>query len=165
MIMKIKFNVSLRQMNARKLVYFLSSPNPGHHIRLYALKSLNLPSFLMTWLSDRKPSWPQIPPAPASSSYFGRRSLWTLASLFTLLWLVWPRASGLNMGAYSVWGSVNQTLFPWPALPTRLLSALVSVWLPSNLTKCYLSYLYVSIDTFLCISGNNLLCPMIFIPF
>ena len=165
MIMKLKFNVSLRQRNARKLVFSFVPYTPGHRIRLYAVKSLNLPSFLMTWLSDRKPSWPQIPPAPASSSYFGRRSLWTLASLFTLLWLVWPRASGLNMGAYSVWGSVYQTLSPWSVLATRLLSALVSVWLPSNLTKCYLSYLYVSIDTFLCISGNNLLCPMIFIPF
>ena len=42
------------------------------------------------------------------------------------------------------------------------LHASVSVWLPSTLTECYLSYLYASIDIFLCTSGNNLLCSVIF---
>ena len=90
----------------------------------------------------------------------GRRCLWTLASLFTLLRL----APGLSTGPYSVWRAGSERLINQNVtLACTRLIALVSVWLPSNLTKCYLSYLYASIDTFLCISGNNLLCPMSFV--
>ena len=115
----------------------------------------------------RKPRWPQIPLALASSSYFGRRCLWTLASLFALLWLA-SYLKSKHSGPYSVWGTqdllstelIKKLIRPAPGSP----HASVSVWLPSTLTKCYLSYLYASIDTFLCISGNNLLCSMIFYP-